>query len=734
MSSTRLPTLSLSLLLLPLLAVAVEEKPTVLDPVEVTDSLWRAGSLPLDDVNRTGSRLGLSTRELPASVSVVTQDFIQLRGSRTAIEAIENAVGMTGGTSVGSIPSFATRGFSGNDITVMRDGIRQNTASQSARPLDPFLFDRIEVLKGPASLLYGEGAIGGAVNYVSKLPTSKTRGETFASAGSWDTYRAGFGVGGPLGADGSPFGYRIDLSHQSAGGYVDRSSSQLDAGAGALSWTLNRTATLTFQGSYLEDETDSYYGTPVVYDAVVNTTVPGSVPVVKKANTATDRLVNARIAPGTRRANYNIADNFAVSENAFARLILDASPSPDFSLRNEAYLATHDLDWRNVERYAYNPVTGFVDRDQFLLIYRDDIVLGNRLDLTFDRDLAGRTNRFVVGGLVERADQIRNSGQPGVISGAGSVTLLNPVVGQGQVITYQPTAGIIVDTAALYAENVFSLRDDLKLVGGLRYDYIHTERTSLLNASVFEKTYQPVTGRLGAVWEITPKTSTYASYSRAAQPVSQLVSLTAAQDAFSLQTGRQFEVGLKSSHYDDRVGTTLALFDIEKNDLLTQTLVNGVQTSQQIGAQVSQGAEFAIAATPSRDWRVEANIAYTWLTEFRDFNENLGAGVISREGNRPPNVPQLVTHFFVIRTLGDWQVSAGARHVGERFANNNNGITLDAYTTFDAALSYTHRSLTVTLRGRNLTDRTYADWAVGGGVMQHLADPRSAELSVKYAF
>ncbi len=111
----------------------------------------RERSVDLNDVATTGSRLGIETKDLPASVSVVTQELIQLTGARTALEAVEFAVGMTGSVGVGSIPSYTTRGFSGNDVTIMRDGIRQNTGSQSSRPLDAFLFERIEVLKGPAS-------------------------------------------------------------------------------------------------------------------------------------------------------------------------------------------------------------------------------------------------------------------------------------------------------------------------------------------------------------------------------------------------------------------------------------------------------------------------------------------------------------------------------------------------------------------------------------------------------
>jgi iron complex outermembrane receptor protein len=167
----------------------------------IVEGRRQRSTVVLDESVDTGSRLGIDARDLPASVSVVSHELIQLRGARTAVEAIESAVGMTGGTSSGSIPNYATRGFAGNDITVMRDGIRQNTASQSSRPLDSFLFERVEVLKGPASLLYGEGAVGGAINYVSKLPSDTFKGEAIASMGSWDSYRVGFGLGGPSGID-----------------------------------------------------------------------------------------------------------------------------------------------------------------------------------------------------------------------------------------------------------------------------------------------------------------------------------------------------------------------------------------------------------------------------------------------------------------------------------------------------------------------------------------------------
>lgn len=694
----------------------------------VTVQAGRERSVNLSDVAATGSRLGLETKELPASVSVVTQELIQLTGARTALEAIESAVGMTGSIGVGSIPSYTTRGFSGNDVTVMRDGIRQNTGSQSARPLDSFLFERVEVLKGPASLLYGEGAVGGAVNYVSKTAPRELAGEAYASGGSWDTYRAGLGVGGPTGIDNVY--YRVDASHNSSDGYVDGSDYEYNAFAADVRWELSDRTNLSLSATYLTDDLRSYYGTPLVYDAVIDQNGARS---VRRANTATDTLVNPRIVRGTERLNYNIDDNFVRAENGFYRLIFQTKLGEAWSLRNEAYAATQNLRWRNVESTVWNPATQLVERGSFLLIYRNDLQVGDRLDLTWDGRIAGRKNRFLVGALYDDNDQIRNTGQP-------TPTNISPVnvpltgfdPGTGPAADFIRTVDVVTKTAAVYLENVFEATDSLKIVGGLRYDSIDVERESFVGAPRFAKSYSPVTGRIGVVYSVTPDANVYASYSRAAQPVSQLVSLTAAQSDFSLQKGAQLEIGLKTSLWDDRGDLTVAVYDIEKNDLLTSTIIDNVRLNSQIGAQVSQGAEIALSLAPAMGWRLEGNLAWTWKAEYEDFNENLGTGVISRSGNTATGIPDLVTGLFIVRDMGAWSVNTGVRHVSERWANTNNSIEADGYTTVDAAVVYRWNRIVATLRGRNLTDELYTSGS--SALAPRLAEPRSAEISLKYSF
>ncbi len=750
MKSSTLPTLTLLSLLATAglraqtapAAPASPAKPDVvkLDEFAVTAEKQKDFSLPLDSAPATGSRLGLANRDLPASVSIVSQEVMQLRGLRTAVEAVEAAVGMTGGTQFGSIPTYSTRGFGSNSVTIMRDGIRQNTASQSSRTVDSFLLDRVEILKGPASLMFGEGAIGGAVNYLSKSPSATASGEAFASVGAWDSYRYGLGWGGPLplGKKGAVTA-RVDYSHNETAGYVDRNAQRYDGLAAALAWQVNDALKLTFNTTGLKDWNESYYGNPVVYDGVVNTTVPNSPVEVRTFNSATDRMVNPRIDPAARRTNYNILDNYAKTENTFSRLRAELRPSSEWEIRNEAYLATQLLKWRNLETNTWNPVKQLVARSSFLHIYRDDILSGNRLDAIYKGTLAGRPNRVIVGGFFERNNQTRGGTPTGYATTASDVTLLNPAQtsGPGDANRFLKTSRVTIDTLAFYVEDALDLTPALKLVTGLRHDSIDLQRDTLATPTTtfatYTKSYAPWTGRGGLVWSVTKDVNLYASYSRAAEPTTQLVSFTATSNDFALQTGRQYEIGAKGS-LTKNLDATLALFDIEKNNILASTLdpLTGTRISQQIGAQNSRGVEAALAFSPGAGWRLEANAAWTdaW---YGSFAENLGTGVIDRAGHTPSNIPEWVLGFFASkRFTNGFALNAAVRHVSDRFANTNNSVVASGYTTVDAGVSYTWRRCVFSLRSRNLTDAEYEP--VAGTTMRRLADPISAEFSTRVTF
>ncbi len=722
-----------------------------LDAFITTAEKAAAFTLPLDAESGTGTRLGLSLREVPASLNVMTQEVIAARGLRTTVETVNSIVGVQGGLSVGSIPRYTIRGLFGNQITILFDGVRMNTQSQSERPVDAFNLDRVEVLKGPSSVLFGEGAIGGSINYVSKNPSAQLRTDLFFATSSWDTYRVGLGHGGPLGTSGK-LTYRADVSTSTARGYVDRNRTDLFSGTVALGWRATDALNLTFYGAYTEDNFEPYYGTPVIHDGVQNTLIAGSPIRQDVANPNYDRLINPRFAPESRRQNYNIADASAASVNLRLRLLAEATLAPGLRLRNQLYGVHHFLQSENFERYRWNSATQLVQRDFIWQAYRDDWMLGNRAELIVDRPLGSLENKFLVGIDVSRVRYFRGINPGGFPDSptTPNIPLTNFDPGRLRSYTITRDRDVVVETTALFAENALKLTRSLSFVTGFRYDVIDAQRTTRADPTRAQaelraaRKYKPVTWRAGLVEALTPRTALYASYSYAQEPASQLVSLptAAANLALPLQKGLQWEAGVKTTFWDGRADLTAALYRIDRRDVATtnRDSVTGAFSTQSIGKQHSQGVELAASVAPSKALRVEATFAYT-EAEFDVFIENTGlatigdAGRISRAGNRPVDVPRVITSLWASYDFGGgWFVSGGPRHVSERMANNNNSIFIKPYTELEAALGYRHGAWSYTLRGRNLLDQTYTDTAIYGGVLQRLADPRSFELSARARF
>lgn len=717
----------------PVLAQSAGQATATLDEVVVTGELERRGTLALDRPSDAGSRLGVASRDLPVSVSVISAETIRERGFTSALDAVTGVVGVTGGVTLGATPRFASRGFTVNNITVLRDGVRQNTLAQSARTLDPFLFDRIEVLKGPASVLHGEGAIAGAINYVSRQPNEARTLEGLASIGSWGSWRLGAAAGGAVNDVLS-----VSLAGAASGsdGYVERSGHERQAVSASARLSEGGPFRLTGYVDWTHDEVDTYFGTPLIYDGVIRA---DGTTAVARANLGTgDRLVNARIDERTRRINYNVTNGYSESEYLYVRGVGEYDAGGGLSFRATAYAAFQDQDYVNSEGFTYNPLTQLVDRDGLGFIYRDDQLLGLKVEGLHRGTLFGRANVLSFGIEGAGNDQTRGT-RPASVAAAAvavpSVDPFNPVLGPGPSVRPAVNAEAEVTTTALYAENLFSVTEDLDLILGLRMEDIGLTRATVPVTTTYTKDYSPTTGRVGVVWTASPGLNLYASYTEAVEPVVQLVSQTASSADFGLQRGEQVEVGAKWTFWGGKADATLALYEIEKSDILTSTVVNSVRVSQQIGAQSSRGVEAALAVTPAEGWFVEVNGAYT-DAQFDAFNENLGAGIVSRAGNRPDNVPEVSANLYVSKTFANGLgVQGSVRHVGERFGNNANTFVLDSYTLVDAAVSWRFGPAVATLRGRNLTDEQYTDWQVFTTTPYlHLGDPRSVELELRASF
>lgn len=651
------------------------------EDVQVESELGPPTQIPLNAPATGGTRLDIAVRDLPASLFMLGQPLIQQRGARSVEEAVQLAVGMVATTGVGSIPGYNTRGWSGNNISILRDGIRQNTQSQSSRPLDSFLLERVEVLKGPASLMWGEGAIGGAINLVSKSPIAQTSVDSLANYGSFGQYRAGIGFNAPVRNN---LFARLDVSQSGSDGYVGDSPQKLVAAAGSVRWMPTSNVSVKGTGTYTYDFTSPYYATP---------------------------FINGEFDPRTRDINYNMEDRFAKSHNKWLQTDVDALLGRGWQLSNQFFAATHALDWRNFEGYSYNATTQTVDVTSYFLIWRSDLLTGNRTTVRKRARLGGsRELAFMVGGELQRNDLERaGNPSPNYVVPVRKLDPFNPQPHFDPGFGYVRQRDVLITTKAVFAESVLDLTSRLKVISGLRWEQIdlgYTPYPSLITAN---QQYQPSTGRLGGVFEVTSSANVYASYSRAVEPTTQLVSLDGSQQRFSLVPGRQLELGAKGGAFGGRVDGTFAYFDIEKRDLLITQIISGIQTAQQIGRQSSRGVEFAGSIRPTRTLTVQADLAVTRST-FGEFIEIVGGVNSDRSGKTPPNVPTRVWNVAPMQQIGPIDLTATLRQVGYRWGDNANSPNrlVKPYTTIDVGVAYRIRPGTrVWLRGRNLSDRIY---------------------------
>ena len=680
------------------------------ETVQVETAAGPPTQVPLNAPATGGSRLDIAVRDLPASLFLVSQELIQERGARSVEEAVQLVAGMQAFTRDGSIPDYATRGWGEeNNVSMMRDGIRQNTMSQSSRPIDSFLFERIEILKGPASLLYGEGAIGGAVNMVSKSPIARLGIDTLLSYGSFGQYRAGAGVNVPLRRN---LFARLDLARSGSDGYVGDSPSKLLAGTASVRWLPTSNISLKASATYNHDNTSSYYATPFI-----------------------DNGFDRR----TLDINYNMADRLTKSQNRWAQVEGDFLLGGGWKVHNQLFAATHQLDWRNFEGYAYNAALNTVDVTSFFLIYRNDLLAGDRVDARKTTTVAGRPLNFTLGGEVQRNDMDRK-GNPIPADPAFTITRrldpFNPAPHFDPGFDYAKRADVLVNTRAVYGEAVLDATDRLKLVGGLRWESIgldYLPYSSGIVGVLASQDYHPATGRLGGVFQITPSANLYASYSRAVEPTVQLASLDGTRQEFSLVPARQFELGAKGGMLAGRLEGTFAFFAIEKRDILISALIDGIRTNQQIGKQTSRGIELALVGRPTASLTIAADVAVADAV-FDDFIEIVNNVNFSRTGNTPRNVPKVIWNISPAQRIGSFDIVGTLRQVGERWGDNANTRLVGSYTTVDAAVGYRLRGGSrVRVRGRNLTNLIYSQQATSNTAAR-LEPPRSVDLTLTMAF
>ena len=671
-----------------------------LPAVTVTGAAIDEG-LGLSRSTTSGSRTGITTQELPASLDSVDSQTWEERGDSRMADIVGRTVGMTplSATSYNSL-SFSSRGFTGtNSVGIAEDGARLSVAATTTPyPGNGWGYERVEVLRGPASIVYGTGSVGGVVNIVRKQPSRTPAREAMIGGGSYGTGKLGLGLGGPVN---DVVSYRVDAY----GDYTDGERDLARAHSGKVMSTLRVEPHAALRFELLADISNSkparYFGTPAL---------------------------DGRVVRHLRGENYNSSDSTIFFRDRRFRARANWQANDWLTIRNETYHFSADRHWRNIEGYRYNPGVESVSRFDYIEVGHDLEQTGNRLEADFDLG----AHKLVAGWEVHRARFTHSVNSP--YGGASEVSAINPIHGvYDSPDPFQPFLASRLTAHDLYLEDAWRVHDRWLLLGGIRRDLNDMSRHEFASGAGFGKKLHGTAWRLGATYRITDDTHAYAQVSRGHDPVTNILTLNLANRDFKLTTARQFEIGLKQQFGQGLGEWTAAIYQIEKKDIITRH-PDEPTVAVQGGKQRSHGIELSAMLRPHANWRLEGNYA---LTNAR-FKTLIEPGGLDRSGNRPANVPRhsanLWVHYLTDSPVGQWQASLGARMVGSRYANNANSVKTGGYTVWDASVSWHPRHDTrVQLTVRNLTNKLYTYSAISGS-QAYLGDKRRFDLMASFAF
>lgn len=655
-----------------------------------------AGSLPLatfaepatDSVVITGQRAAYRSLavagatktdalplDLPQSVRTLGADLLQDAGVTTLSGALDLASGITRQSDLGGLwDSYAMRGFTGDPnfgSDYMVNGFSSSRGYNGVR--DVAGTQSIEILKGPASALYGRGEPGGTVNILTRKPRFAPQYGIDLSVGSDGKRRAAADLTGPLSAT---VAYRINLAHQEGDSFRDTIHTERIYAAPSIVWLAGDDTTVSYEIEATRQRTPFDRGVPASAGRLDG---PGAVPVSRFLGEPGDGPMTVASIGHQLFVQHGLARGWSLQAGASYR---------DSALEGYSSEANDFMpDGRRLRRQRRHRDFSATDR-------------AARIELLGSAVTWGLRHGLLLGADAYRFDDTR-------VQMRRNPSAANPYAIDVQAPVYGAIAAplaLSIDTlehqraAALYAQDQLTLAPRWKALLGVRLDRYRQTVINHRSGGINRQAMGATSPRAGLVYQPTAVTSLYASTSRGFRPNS---GIGIDNGAFPAEDSHAHEIGAKVDT-PGGVAATLALYRIDKKNVLTPNPLN-TDFSLPAGEVASKGLELDLAGRLRRGLRLSAAYAYT------DARVTRGDNTI-RTGSRFPNVPRHGGNLLLVAGEARASLGAGLTYVGERFGDVavSSGFRLPAYTTARLLAAYApDQRWRLAVNVDNLFDRRY---------------------------
>ena len=700
-----LPMLAIPALTCPAMASANDEppaEPLALEEMQVTASAERADG-PVQGYRATRSasatRTDTAIHETPQSISVVPAQVVEDIGATRLEDALDYAGGVERGNNFGGqgLTEFLVRGFSTQEF--YRNGFAVNRGYPNMP--DASTLERIEVLRGPASMLYGRGDPGGTFNIVSKQPQAERRTVLGSQVNTDGLRRGTLDTTGAL-DESAAFTYRLNLVAEGSDSFRDHVESERYNIAPVLRWQLSDDTALILEGDYLHNRHPLDRGL---------TRYPN-----QAGDLSRDRFLGEESA------------GKLTNQNATTQLRLEHQLDSQWMLRGGIQYLDGSLDGGAVENNGLAADGRTVGRNysERWLNWNDLAVQAN---LEGHFDAAGVAHTLLLGVEFDDFNYDSQIDRSGGATGDFPIDLYDPVYGQPlpaltRTTTYDDEN---LNSYAFFLQDQIALTERLTAQVGARLERFEQRyENKLTPAGSWDQAHNAVSPRFGLIYDLTEELAVYANTSRSFKPNR---GADRSSQAFDPEEGIAHEVGVKYELPEHDLSVTAALFHITKENVLTS---DPVDSNYQVaaGEARSRGFDISVAGNITPQWRMIGGYAYV------DAEVTESSSASMPVGTRLANVPRhsfnlLDTYEFAEGPLAGLGVGMGVKYVGDRKGGaTSTAFDMDAYTTVDLLAYYplTER-VRLNLNLNNLFDEEYEERA-WGNIWAYPGAPRTLQAGI----